>query len=366
MKRVNITTYSIGLLIRNQEFIRVLSPGKHWIRPFDQVEICDMTKPFAVTYNVDVLLKNEDFLRYVTVTDVLDNELAIEYKDGKINRVLPTGRYIQWNTVHEYRYDLYDVEALEVPATIPAAVLQRRDVIMKMRTWFVDTYEAAMLLVNGEFVRALKPGTYRFWKNTNEISVLKIDLRQKQLEIAGQELLTKDKAGIRISLYTQYRVVDAEAALLSNTDYERQLYILMQLALRQYVGTKSLDELLANKNAISDYAIAQVEAQAAELGVTINTVGVRDIILPGDMKTIMNQVLMAEKQAQANTIMRREETASTRSLLNTAKLMEDNEMLLKLKEMEYVEKIADKINTISVSGGGQVIDQLRELFIAKK
>jgi len=88
--------------------------------------------------------------------------------------------------------------------------------------------------------------------------------------------------------------------------------------------------------------------------------------LPGDVKEIMNQVLIAEKKAQANSIMRREETASTRSLLNTAKLMEDNTMLFKLKEMEYVEKIADKINSISVSGNGMVIDQLRQLFVAPK
>jgi hypothetical protein len=94
--------------------------------------------------------------------------------------------------------------------------------------------------------------------------------------------------------------------------------------------------------------------------------GIRDIILPGEVKEIMNQVLVAEKKAQANIIMRREETASTRSLLNTAKLMEDNLMLFKLKEMEYVEKIADKINSISVSGNGVLIDQLRQIFVSQK
>lgn len=76
----------------------------------------------------------------------------------------------------------------------------------------------------------------------------------------------------------------------------------------------------------------------------------------------MNQVLMAQKKAQANSITRREETAATRSLLNTAKLMEDNEMLFKLKEMEYVEKIADKVGEITVAGNGNVIAQLKEIF----
>jgi hypothetical protein len=81
---------------------------------------------------------------------------------------------------------------------------------------------------------------------------------------------------------------------------------------------------------------------------------------------IMSQVLVAEKRAQANIITRREETASTRSLLNTAKLMEDNNMLYKLKEMEYVEKIADKIGEISVSGNGTLIEQLKQIFVAQK
>lgn len=86
------------------------------------------------------------------------------------------------------------------------------------------------------------------------------------------------------------------------------------------------------------------------------------MILTGEMKEIMNQVLIAEKKAQANTIMRREETASTRSLLNTAKLMEENEVLWKLKEMEYMEKIADKIGDITVSGNNNIVSQLKEIL----
>ena len=94
--------------------------------------------------------------------------------------------------------------------------------------------------------------------------------------------------------------------------------------------------------------------------------GIKDVILPGDMKDIMNQVLIAQKKAEANTIMRREETASTRSLLNTAKLMEDNAMLFKLKEMEYVEKIAEKVGDITISGNAGILNQLKELFSAGK
>jgi Membrane protease subunits, stomatin/prohibitin homologs len=147
---------------------------------------------------------------------------------------------------------------------------------------------------------------------------------------------------------------------LQNKEYERQLYITVQLALREYVAAFSFDELLEKKDNI------RLNVDVAELGVEVLAIGIRDIILPGDMKDIMNQVLVEEKKAQANIIMRREETASTRSLLNTARLMEDNPMLFKLKEMEYVEKIAEKINNISVSGNGVLIDQLRQIFVTQK
>jgi regulator of protease activity HflC (stomatin/prohibitin superfamily) len=152
-------------------------------------------------------------------------------------------------------------------------------------------------------------------------------------------------------------------ALYENKDYEKHLYVLLQLALREYVGGLTLDELLDKKDTIAEFILKNTAQKVAFLGIEVKSCGVRDIILPGDMKDIMNQVLMAEKKAQANIIMRREETASMRSLLNTAKLMEENETLWKLKEMEYVEKIADKIGSISVAGNGQIIDQLKQIFV---
>ena len=106
----------------------------------------------------------------------------------------------------------------------------------------------------------------------------------------------------------------------------------------------------------------KIRKTAAVLGTEVLYAGVKHIILPGEMKEIMNQVLVAQKKAQANVIMRREETASARSMLNTAKLLEENEMLYKLKEMEYLERIAAKIGEITVSGGSDVLKQLKQIF----
>ena len=89
----------------------------------------------------------------------------------------------------------------------------------------------------------------------------------------------------------------------------------------------------------------------AEIGIDVKSIGVKDIILPGDMKDILAKVVEAEKAAQANVIRRREETNATRSLLNTAKVMEDNSVALRLKEMETLEMVTEKIGNISVYGG---------------
>ncbi|MGZ5424705.1 MAG: slipin family protein, partial [Candidatus Aminicenantales bacterium] len=138
----------------------------------------------------------------------------------------------------------------------------------------------------------------------------------------------------------------------------------MQLALREYIGAFTLDEILERKESISAQVVAAIKGKTSDMGIDLLSAGVKDIILPGDVKDIINQVLIAEKKAQANVIMRREETASTRSLLNTAKIMDENKTLYRLKELEYIERISEKISSITLSTGGQIIDQLRQAFQA--
>jgi hypothetical protein len=321
-----------------------------------------MAKPFVSETEMNLLLRDEALAELLTVVQVADNEIVLQYEDGLFKRVLTPGQYAFWKGLIDYTFRTVDLTNVKIDEIIDPAIFQKHEVLMYLRVYTVESYEQGILLIDGKVDRILTPGVYYFWKNATPVTVLKADLRQVQLEISGQEILTKDKAALRINFYTQYRVVDIQKALLNSKDYEKQLYVLMQLALREYVGTLTLDELLERKTIVSDSIQETMSASAEKIGVEITESGIRDIILPGDVKDIMNQVLVAEKTAQANTITRREETASTRSLLNTAKLMEDNTMLFKLKEMEYVEKIADRINTISLSGGEKVLDQLRDIF----
>ncbi|HMU08768.1 MAG TPA: slipin family protein [Ferruginibacter sp.] len=367
MKRIKIYAYQAALVFKNGVYKRMLQEGTYWLRFGENVVRYDITSQFNAPAEMNILLQDAALANALHVIDVNDNEIVLQYRDGLLKQVLTAGRYAFWNNpVNNYAFIRADISKVDITEPVSRAVLQNKLVAPYVRTYTVENYEKAVLFIDGKYAQTLPAGVYYWWKNNITVVVGKADTRMQQIEINGQEILTKDKAALRINGYAQYRVTDIEKALLQNKDYERQLYVAFQLALREYIGALGFDELLEKKETMVPFVLEAVKDAAEELGVTVNGFGIRDIILPGDVKEIMNKVLVAEKNAQANSIMRREETASTRSLLNTAKLMEDNTMLWKLKEMEYVEKIADKIGEISVSGNGTLIEQLKQIFVAQK
>lgn len=361
MKYVTINAHTMGLIFRNGAYKKALSEGNHWLMPFENLQQFDMTQPFISPVHLDILLKDEIMKSQLEIIEVQDNEIVLRYEDGLFKSVLTAGRYAFWKGVITHKFVRVDTNKIEITEEIPLNILVNK-LGAYIRAYTVESHEKALLFVNGKFEQLLEGGTYYWWKNNITIHIAKIDTRQMQIELSGQEILTKDKASLRINFYAQYKVTDIVKAALENKDHEKQLYILVQLALREFVGTLTLDELLEKKESLAPAILTTLSTKTTSLGMEVLNCGIRDIILPGEMREIMNQVLIAEKKAQANIIMRREETASTRSLLNTAKLMEENEMLFKLKEMEYVEKISDKINNISVSGGGQFLEQMKQMF----
>ena len=366
MKRVRINAGNIGLVFRKGDFKRVITQGVYWLGFGERVQKYNLAEEFIPTKNLAIFEANETFKMLTHRINVADNELLLIYKNGLFFDVRTAGQYVFWNTLVDYSFVKADLSKIYITESIDKALFSHIRLRNYVRVFEVSAFEKAVLLVDDVYVKTLESGTYRFWRNDISIKIAKVDMRQLQLEIAGQELLTKDKAGIRINFYTSYKVTNVETALLDNKDYEKQLYTALQLALRAYVGEYTLDELLERKADIAKAVLAETKAEAKNLGVNILNAGIRDVILTGEMKTIMNQVLIAQKTAQANVIKRREENASTRSLLNTAKLMEDNAMLYKLKEMEYVEKIADKIGEITVNGNGGMVSQLKDIFAVSK
>lgn len=364
MKHVKVNANQVALVFKNGAYQKMLTEGKYWLWN-KQVLVYEKAEPFVPSVDLYLLLQHAELAAALTIVEVKDGEIAILYRNSLYQKVLTPGVYAYWKSAINYEAVKADISKIEITENINRAVLEQH-LSAYVRSYKVESYEKALLFVDGQPKGELQPGVYYWWKNATTIHVAKVDTRQQQIEINGQEILTKDKAGLRINAWAQYKVTDAETALLKNAAYDKQLYVAIQQAFREYIAAYAFDELLEKKDSIAPLVLERVAVTAAPLGVQVTGLGIRDIILPGDMREIMNQVLVAEKKAQANSITRREETASTRSLLNTAKLMEENTMLWKLKEMEYVEKIADKISNISVSGNGVLIDQLKQIFVPQK
>lgn len=362
MKKVKINAYQRGMVFKNGKIIRILNEGTHWLWSSEMVHISDTNLPFKIDNKLNLYLDAPVFMEVVEWKEVKNGEILLVEEAGVLRHVLSAGNYFFWKGTVLRTFRLVELAQTEIAENI-----QKHEMLNPLLQPFitvckVDSGEQGLLMLENKLFKQLEAGAHYFWKSALTLNVIRVEKRTQNMEVSGQEMLTRDKSAVRLNFNLLFRIVNAQKWALENKEAEKQLYALTQLALREYVGQYILDELLEKKESIVTYIAQALAEMLSGLGAELISCGIKDIILPGDMKEILNQVLIAEKRAQANAIMRREETASTRSLLNTAKMMEDNAMLFKLKEMEFVEKIAEKVNSISVSGNGQMLTQLKQLF----
>jgi regulator of protease activity HflC (stomatin/prohibitin superfamily) len=231
----------------------------------------------------------------------------------------------------------------------------------------IENHEAGLLHVEGRFVERLAAGRHAYWTVGRKVEVKRLDLRPQAVEITAQEMLTKDRISLRVTLTALRRIVDPERVAASIADVDGWLYRLVQFAIREAVAGRTLDEVLSAKSALDAELRASVRERVAESGLEVMELGVKDVILPGEIRELVNKVVEAERTAKANLIRRQEETAATRSLLNTAKLMEDNPLLLRLKELESLERLVEKVGRIDLHAGeGQGLDALLNKLVRLK
>ncbi len=302
MQRIKINAFQVGLVFKMGSLVRILEQGKHWLWWGESINIRDTRYPIGDGEFLGTLLKSEDFRAMIDLVELADNEVALRYENGNFDTVLKPGRHAYWKDALDHHFDIFDVNDFEVTTAISRKVLSKPRVRLHTLSFQVAEYEKGLLYVDGKLREMLEPGVYFYWKNDWKVELKKADLRKQMLEVSGQELLTKDKAAVRLNFYANYQITDIEKALGETKDYANQLYLQLQLALRAYVGTQTLDTLLANKEAVAPFVVKAVKSQVAEMGIVLHNAGIRDIILPGEVKDIMNQVLMAEKKAQANPI----------------------------------------------------------------
>ena len=226
----------------------------------------------------------------------------------------------------------------------------------------VEAETVGLFYVNGVFQETLGPGRYAFWKGEGLVQVRHVDSREQVLDVVGQDIMTADKVTLRLNALLTYRVTEPRVSVAAVSDYVQSIYREAQLALRAVVGTKTLDTLLEERDAVADELRGLVAPRLEAIGLELVNLGIRDVILPGDMKVLLNKVIEAQKAAEANLITRREETAAIRSQLNAARILESNPTLMRLRELEALEKVTEKANLTVVLGEGGLADKVVKLL----
>lgn len=220
--------------------------------------------------------------------------------------------------------------------------------------------EVGLLYENGRYLRTLAPGRHALvlwpWKRQEAI---RVDLRRTPFVLSGQEMLTADALSLRLNVAAEYRVVDAARAIHTVADYKVALYTAIQILLRDEVQARTLDALLADRTALSGALLARGRAEAEALGLELTQVGVKDIILPGDVKRMLSQEIEAQRAGRAALVAAREETAATRARANTAQILAGSPILLRLREIEALTEVGKGIgNTVVVTVPNELMSAL--------
>ncbi|GAB4509365.1 MAG: hypothetical protein OHK0046_04200 [Anaerolineae bacterium] len=215
------------------------------------------------------------------------------------------------------------------------------------RELIVMEYEKGLLYKDGRFERLLDAGRYRFWR-WEKVDVIKVSMRQMREVISGQEILTSDRIEVRVSLVAKYQIADPVVAINNVDSYTEQLYQDIQLELRNSVASRTIDQLLEARQELSDELLARVAPQALTYGVTLLGVGVRDMILPGQVRAVFMKEVEADRQGRADLIKARHEVAAARARANTAKILTENPAVLRLQEIDALLALADKSGNVIV------------------
>jgi regulator of protease activity HflC (stomatin/prohibitin superfamily) len=359
LKKFQISESEIGLLYIQNNFEKPLETGEYAFWAVDRdVSVRNLSRivPNPNFPLEDVLIeKHPDFVtQYCEIVQLTSQQVAIVRYLGKVIAILPpTSRKLFWQGVE---VEIIDISSdAKLSSNLVSELLSGSQEVLllshnSLHICEVQPQHVGLLYINREFQSQLQPGMHAWWLFGRSFNTEVFDLRLQNIEVSGQDILSKDKVPLRLNLTAGFRVRDPLRAKNGLSDVSDYLYKELQFALRGAVGEQTLDALLENKGEIDRSVAEYIRTKTIDYGIEVDSVGVKDIILPGEIKAILSKVVEAEKAAQANVVRRREETAATRSMLNTAKVMEDNPVALRMKELEVLERIAEKIDRIQVNG----------------
>lgn len=365
LKWIKIRKYERGLLFRDGEFRQVLREGRHWIvDPLfrKRVDVVSVRDVWLRGRDLEVIVRSDLLTGEIRVLDLKDHERALVWVDGRFEGVYGAGLRALWTVFHDVRVEIVDAREGRLDRADLPVILASETGAKLLDAIQVEQNQVALLMVNGRQEDILRAGRFAFWRGLARYETRVVDLREQVLDVSGQELMTADKVTLRLNAVVAFRVVDPVRAVTTVENYAQALYRESQLALRGAIGARELEVFLSDKERVAHELASLIRDRATAFGLETVAFGIRDVILPGDMKAILNRVTEARKTAEADVITRREETAAMRSQANTARIFESNPALMRLRELEVLEKVANKANLNVVLGEQGLADRIMKLL----
>ncbi|MBI5497660.1 MAG: slipin family protein [Deltaproteobacteria bacterium] len=357
LHRFTIPSHERALLHVDGVPTAYLGPGRHWVfRPLARVEL--------VRFSVDKLavdLRPEQAALAppgeVRVLQLASHERAVVHARGKPALWLGPGRHVLFTLDPALAVEVLDTRGNAI-TPLDAEV---RKIAAAADYLEVTVPEGAVGLryVDGRLDNVLPPGRHAAWKTVHQVNIAVVETRERQLAISGQEVMTKDRVSLRLNVTVEFQVADPRKLATVAREADDALYLAVQLVTRDAVTSRTLDGLLSARDALALELRQGVAARAAELGLRVVTLGLKDMILPGEIRELMNKVMEAQKAAEANVIARREEIAATKALAQTAEVLREHPVLLRLKELEAYGELAGKVGQLHLVLGDGALPQLQ-------
>ena len=357
--RVDVAATERVLVLNQGRVTEILGPGEHRAQRRGLVlERHDLAARAQFVSKFErILFADQAGLadQHLIVVQAAEGELVAVFRDGALFDLSrgPKERTVLFRDAGPFEVKRFALtNRLEMPEELrPAIEAGGFQAVAQKAT--VERGQVGLLTVGGQFEGLLPEGQHLFVNTGRPIQVKLIDTRLRAVDVHGQEVLTADRVTVRVNIAADVRVVDPVKAATTVKDFDEALHRALQFAFRHTVGQRTLDQLLAEKVSVDAEAAEKVRTSMAEIGLEVGEIALKDVILPGEMREILNRVVEAEKTAEANVIRRREETQATRALLNTAKVMEENPVMLRLKELEALTELAGKVEKLTVHNGTQ-------------
>ncbi|MDN3720234.1 slipin family protein [Roseibium salinum] len=303
--RVLISENERAVHLAKGELQGILGPGEHSLatmRGTLVIERHNLAQPqFRSDYEKALFDKLPEVAeRHLTVVRTKPGEVAVLERDNRVHTVLgPDERLVLWREAGPWTWELFDTEA--DPELSPKLMRRLGDARQTQQFVIVPVTEGsvALLHMDGVLTKVLEAGLHAYWKAGRTVTQRIIDLKRQSLDVTGQEVLTLDRVTIRINLSAEYRVADPVKAATEVKDFADTLYRALQLVFRQHLGALKLDQILERKGEVNAEAADKIRADMAMIGVEVSDIVLKDVILPGEMREILNKVVTAEKGSRS-------------------------------------------------------------------